>query len=293
MGAPNWATKGTAQSKAGNTKRAVRSFDACIVGWIGWLEGKTGYDDLVASGAVVVCTLYNSDDCASGAASCSTLALLFASTALHAQLVNGAFENQLTGWTATCPSATQISNGVPLGGGLYSVAMPMLTPTEDCYLFNNIEPMLHQEVPGVVNGDVLSISYWQRGVPIDPTEANLLSSFHFFGSSVIRTHTPCCPTKAQAPTRVHGPNASAPISLPASPRVPPYPSSSGVTRFRTARVAVSVLIMYKYSPMQPLPSAASRRTKSTSDRTRRRTSSGSTSPKHRSACGFSMHKGEV
>ena len=111
----------------------------------------------------------------------STLAVLFVSTLLHAQLVNGDFENQLTGWTATCPSATQISNDVPPGGGLYSVAMPMLTPTEDCYLFNGIEPLLHQEVPGVVNGDVLSISYWQRGVPIDPTEANLLTSFHFFG----------------------------------------------------------------------------------------------------------------
>ena len=110
-----------------------------------------------------------------------TLSILFASTLLYAQVVNGDFEDQLTGWTATCPSATQISNNVPPGGGLYSVVMPMLTPTEDCYVFDGVEPLLHQELPGVVNGDVLSISYWQRGIPIDPNEAQLLTSFHFLG----------------------------------------------------------------------------------------------------------------
>lgn len=97
------------------------------------------------------------------------------------QVLNGDFEAQLQHWTSTCPSSTAVSTDVPPGGGQYSVQMPMLTPTETCYVLNSVEPYIHQELPSVVNGDDLFLSYWHQGSPIDPNEAALMTSLHLFG----------------------------------------------------------------------------------------------------------------
>jgi hypothetical protein len=64
---------------------------------------------------------------------------------------------------------------------MLSAQLPMLTPTELCYLDNGIEPFLHQALPSIINGDELFLSYWHKAVPLDPNEAALMTSLHLFG----------------------------------------------------------------------------------------------------------------
>lgn len=98
-----------------------------------------------------------------------------------AQIVNGDFEAQLQDWGSTCPMSIGVSSDVPPGGGLYSAELPMLTPTESCYVLNLAPPLLYQELPTVVNGDEIFLSYWHSAEPFDPNEASLMTSLHFFG----------------------------------------------------------------------------------------------------------------
>lgn len=108
------------------------------------------------------------------------LLVQFLSTAVNAQFTNPGFENNAQGWTGTC--GLTLSADVPTNGGSVSVSVPMLSINQPaCYWVNGIQPFVYQSIPGLQNGDQVTVSYWTKATPDFPGNASAMTSLIIYG----------------------------------------------------------------------------------------------------------------
>jgi hypothetical protein len=100
------------------------------------------------------------------------LCLTWAFAPTQAQLINGSFEQGLTGWEWTCSDPALFSGGAP-GGGDWHVGKE-LGQTQGCF-----PSYLFQRLPTVQDGDVLTLSGWVR------TENDFSPAYPQFGLGTV------------------------------------------------------------------------------------------------------------
>ncbi|MBL8002279.1 MAG: hypothetical protein JNL05_09985 [Flavobacteriales bacterium] len=93
------------------------------------------------------------------------LALLLTCPAT-AQLQDPGFEQGNTHWQFTCPNdASFTGSNAPNGGSLCAQVTMVSSTQPDCYLVDGTLPFVYQPLPGVQNGDVVTLSFWHKSIP--------------------------------------------------------------------------------------------------------------------------------
>ncbi len=89
---------------------------------------------------------------------------------LHAQLANPGFEDGLQGWQTLCEEGTGTSgDAAPYGGGTMSARIRCLSATPmDCWIQDQLQPMIYQPLVGAQNGSVVHVSAWVKAEPDVP-----------------------------------------------------------------------------------------------------------------------------
>ncbi|MCB9170706.1 MAG: hypothetical protein H6597_06545 [Flavobacteriales bacterium] len=103
---------------------------------------------------------------------------------VQAQLQDPGFEQGNTYWQFTCPDDGWFVGSSAPGGGSLCAEVTMISATRpDCYHVNSTGtfPFVYQELPGVQNGDHISVTFWHRGIPEPPTLQGSLSLQVVFG----------------------------------------------------------------------------------------------------------------
>jgi hypothetical protein len=102
------------------------------------------------------------------------------STKALAQFTNPGFEGNAQGWSATC--GLTLTGDVPANGGSVSASLPMLSINQPaCYWIDGIQPFVYQSIPGLQNGDQVTVSYWTKAVPDFAGNASAMTSLIIYG----------------------------------------------------------------------------------------------------------------
>jgi hypothetical protein len=108
------------------------------------------------------------------------LSALALASGLRAQLVNPGFENGLQGWQTLCPDGTGVSFDASPYGGTMSARIRCLSGTPmDCWIEDQVQPMIYQPLVGAQNGSVVQVSAWTK------VEADVAGDEPWIGSVLV------------------------------------------------------------------------------------------------------------
>ena len=101
---------------------------------------------------------------------------------LSAQFQDPGFEQANNHWNFTCPDAGGFTGSDAPNGGNYCAQVPAVSSTQpDCYHQGGPLPFVFQQVPGINNGDALTVSFWQKCIPTPPAVIGDMQVMVVFG----------------------------------------------------------------------------------------------------------------